>query len=305
MAAAWSALIKQIWQEKMKTGINLPPIPDIEAAGKWLSLYSEAGYDAVEFDADMFPLITGGKPEARWVRIVEKLLAAYDFTYTMHIGYGVDLRSSDNFEAHRKTLFSSIDVAADTGCVLLNLHYEKKSSSPEVEQRFLDAHIEAAEYADEKKLTLAIENIEVEYTEPVFEFVQKVNRKNFVLNYDIGHGYLASSYIGFDFLDSIKRAAPLLGHLHISDNTGVFEPLRITDRSVYDRMPMGYRIALGRGDIHIPPLWGNIPYRDVFSIIKDYDGIVLCEFYAELYKPFLREIRENVEAMIASVRREN
>ncbi len=286
----------------MKIGINLPPVNDPAAAERYLSEFQEAGYEAVEFDADMFPIIIGGRLDSRWLSLLKKTLSAHSFTYTMHIGYGVDLRNSDGFETHRKTLFSSIDAASEINAVLLNLHYEKKSDSDFIENRFLEAHIEAAEYAEKKGITLAMENIEVEFVDPVIDFVKKVSKKNFVLNYDIGHGFLASSYIGFDFLQSIRKAAPHLGHLHISDNTGVFEPLRITDRSVYDRLPMGYRIALGRGDIHIPPLWGNIPYDEVFKILKNYDNIVLCEFYTELFRPFFREIREGVETVINKAR---
>ncbi len=286
----------------MKIGINLPPVTRPETASKWLSDFSDAGYQAVEFDADMFPLITGGKLEKRWLPVLKNLLADYSFTYTMHIGYGVDLRSEDDFDTHRNTLFSSIEAAAESGCVLLNLHYEKQSNSAEIEKRFLESHIEAAEYAEKLGITLAMENIEVEYADPVMEFVKKVNRKNFVLNYDTGHGFLASTYIGFDYLDSIRKSAPLLGHLHISDNTGIFEPLRITNRSVYDSLPMSYRIALGRGDIHIPPLWGRIPYEEIFKILKDYDGIVLCEFNSELYRPFLKQIRQDIESLIKKTR---
>jgi sugar phosphate isomerase/epimerase len=65
---------------------------------------------------------------------------------------------------------------------------------------------------------------------------------------------------------------------------------------------MGYRIALGRGDIHVPPLWGKIPYDKVFSILKDYDKIVLCEFYTELFSPFYKEIKEDVQALIIKSR---
>lgn len=282
----------------MKIGINLPSIPDTKAIEKWLISYEEAGFETVEFDAGLFPMIIGGKLERRWIKVWEQLLSKHNFIYTMHIGYGIDLRSKENFEIHKNALFSSIEAASETGCILLNLHYEKKSDDASIESRFLDSHIEAAEFAEKKGIKLAIENIEVEFVDPVIDFVKKVNKKNFVMNYDIGHGYLASSYLGFDFLDSVKKAAPLLGHLHISGNTGSFEPLRITNRAVYDSLPMGYRIAVGSGDIHVPPLWGSIPYKEIFTILKDYNDIVLCEFYAELFKPFLKEIREETEKLI-------
>ncbi len=44
----------------------------------------------------------------------------------MHIGYGIDLRDTENYELQEKALLSSIEAASETGSYLLNLHYEKK-----------------------------------------------------------------------------------------------------------------------------------------------------------------------------------
>ncbi len=162
---------------------------------------------------------------------------------------------------------------------------------------FLEGHLKACDRAEKLGVELTIENIEVEHVDPVIDFVKDVNRKNFKMNYDIGHGFLASDYLGFDFLESIKKAVPVLGHLHFSDNTGKFEMLRINNRPVYDSLPMGNRFALGRGDIHLPPLWGNIPYDKVAEILKGYDKTVICEFYAEYFIPFLGDVRKNTAAL--------
>ncbi len=281
----------------MKMGINLPGVREPDGIRTWLKRFCDAGYEAVEFNADIFPMVIGGRLNRKMTGFVSSLIHEYPLSYSMHIGYGIDLRDDDNYELQEKALFSSIEAAAETGCTLLNLHYEKKSDSAFIEERFLEGHLKACDKAEKEGIELAIENIEVEFVDPVIDFVKKVDRKNFVMNYDIGHGFLASDYLGFDFFESVKKAAPLLGHLHISGNTGKFEKLRITNRPVYDNLPMGNRFALGRGDIHLPPLWGDIPYDRIAEILKDYDKTIICEFYAEYFVPFLKEIREDAEKL--------
>ena len=278
----------------MKIGINLPSsVSNPEEIRTWLKRFCDAGFETVEFSADSLPLIIGGELNRKMTDLVKNILNDFPLSYSMHIGYGIDLRDTENYLLQEKSLMASICAAAETGCNLLNLHYEKKSDSDEIEERFLEGHLKACDYAGEKGIDLTIENIEVEFVDPVIDFVKKVNRDNFKMNYDIGHGFLASDYLGFDFLESIKKSLPVLGHLHFSDNTGKFEMLRITDRPVYDNLPMGNRFALGRGDIHLPPLWGNIPYDKIAEILKGYDKTVICEFYAKYFIPFLAEIREN------------
>ncbi len=280
----------------MKIGINLPEkLTDSYDIKLWLKRFCDAGYEVVEYCSDMLPMIIGGKLNREITLFMKKLTDEFPLTYSMHIGYGIDLRDTENYELQENSLMSSIEAAAETGCILLNLHYEKKSDSREVEERFLEGHLKACDYAEKLGIDLAIENIELEYVNPVIDFVKEVNRKNFKMNYDIGHGFLASDYLKFDFFESIKKSIPVLGHLHFSDNTGKFEKLRISNRPVYDNLPMGNRFALGRGDIHLPPLWGNIPYNKIAEILKDYDKIIICEFYTEYFIPFLKDIRINTE----------
>ena len=284
----------------MKIGINLPDtVSNPDEIRIWLKRFSDAGFESVEFSADSLPLIIGGELNRKMTDLVKKILKEFSFSYSMHIGYGIDLRDTEHYRLQEDSLMASIRAASETGCSLLNLHYEKKSDSAEIEERFLEGHLKACDYAEELGIDLAIENIEVEFVDPVIDFVKKVDRDNFTMNYDIGHGFLASDYLGFDFLESIKKSLPVLGHLHFSDNTGKFEMLRITDRPVYDNLPMGNRFALGRGDIHLPPLWGKIPYDKVAEILKGYDKTVICEFYVKYFIPFLGEVRENTAQLFS------
>ncbi len=280
-------------------GINLPNESyDPETTRRYLYLFKENGFDAVEICLDTYPLIIDGHINEAWVEYVDHMFREFPFAYSAHIGRGLDLRDIENREKHKSVLMSSIDICARLGFSPLVLHYEVKSRNSEVERLFFEAHRKAANYAQQKGVLLVIENIEVELIEPVIQLVAEVNSPNLRLAFDTGHAFLASKYFKFDFIEAFKKTLPYLAHLHLSDNTGNFEELRITDRAKYDALPMGYRIEYGRGDIHLPPYFGKIPYNELFSLLENYNGMFICEYYAERFLPFGKLIQHKVREEI-------
>ncbi len=287
----------------IRVGVNLPNSgSDPGRMDDALSAFEADGFDCVELSLESFPLIIGGEVCREYLDVVRDTLAKHRLAYSAHVSLGVDLRDTPNFDFQKKTLFSSIDACSALGANPLVLHFELESKDTRVEERFLEAHCEAADRAAGLGLDLCIENIEVERMEPVVRFVRQVDRPNFRMNFDTGHAFLASRYFHFDFLESLRMALPLLGHVHLNDNTGVFEELRITDRPRYDHLSMGYRRAFGRGDIHIPPFWGAIPFGEVFALLKDYRGMFMCEYAAQDFKPFNRSVQEKVRLAIQAAR---
>jgi len=280
-------------------GINLPNSSyDPAAARRHFGIFRENGFDAVEICLDTWPLIIDGEICEPWVGYLESLVKEFPFRYSAHIGRGLDLRDLGRKEKHRAVLKASIDICARLGFSPLVLHYEVKSCDQEVEKYFIEAHREAAKYAEQKGVLIVVENIEVELVDPVIELVAAVDAKNLRMAFDTGHAFLASHYFKFDFMDAFKKTLPYLAHLHLSDNTGIFEELRIYDRPKYDALPMGYRIEYGRGDIHLPPYFGKIPYDELFSLLGNYKGMFICEYYVERFLPFgeivQRRVREGV-----------
>ncbi len=289
--------------EEVLIGINLPSVgSEPDYIRKKLSTIAEDGFNCVEISLDTVPLIINGEIKKDYVTFLKELLSEYHFIYTGHIGRGVDLRNLENFELQKKVLFSSIEVSSLLGINLLVLHYEQQSKDLLTEKMFLKVHEEASDFAATLGLTLCLENIEVERIDPVVDFVKKINRENFLLTFDTGHAYLSARYFHFNFLDSLREALPFLGHVHLSDNAGVFEKLRITDRPVYDSLPRGYRFTFARGDIHIPPFWGEIPFKDIFSLLREYRGIFICEYNSEDFIPFNKSVQQSVRAAVMEAR---
>ena len=290
-------------------GVNLPATSDPYATGKKLEAFRENGFDAVEVSLDSFPLIIDGKPCNAWIDYSKGMLSEFPFSYSAHIGRGLNLRDTGNLEKHMEVLTTSIDICSRLSFSPLVLHYELKSRDRKVERDFLQAHREAADYAAKHGITIVVENIEVELVDPVIDFVAEVDSPNLRLAFDTGHAFLASRYFHFDFLESFRKGLPFLVHIHLSDNTGNFEELRITDRWAYDSLPMGMRFEYGRGDIHLPPFFGKVPYNELFDMLfstyPQWEGMFVCEYYSDMFLPFNREVQEKVRRSIIEARERN
>ena len=287
---------------EIRVGSSAPGTTDPAALRSSLTRLEGDGFDWAEISLDMFPLIIGGRICRDWVAHLRGLLGEFSLGFSGHIGRDVDLRDRDKADLQKKVLHASIEVCGVLGLNPLVLHFEVASKDPATEKRFLEEHLEAADFAASLGVTLCIENIEVETVDPVIDFVEKASHPNLRMNFDTGHAWLASKYFGFDFLGSLRRSLPVLGHMHLSDNTGVFEELRITDRPRYDTMPAGYRMTFGRGDIHLPPYWGSIPFDEVFQILHDYSGVFVCEYKSSRFLPFNRSVQERVRTAISGSR---
>jgi len=115
-----------------------------------------------------------------------------------------------------------------------------------------------------------------------------VGRDNVGITLDVGHAYIASNYYGFDFLDAIALASPLVRHIHVHDNFGT--PAGLDRRQIV-------LIAEGKGDLHMPVGWGKIPYREVFSRLKGYEGVVLLELKPR-YDAYLEDALLGVRSLL-------
>lgn len=118
--------------------------------------------------------------------------------------------------------------------------------------------------------------------------VQRIDRPNVGLTLDCGHAYIASHYYDFDYLRAIEIALPYTRHLHVHDDFG--KPAGLDRR-------LSVLIPNGKGDLHMPIGWGEIPYREVFSRLRDYNynGVLLLEInprYGAFYKDALQETRD-------------
>lgn len=284
-------------------GINTNGINNIDSLIQGIREHKENGFDLVEISLDICPLIIAGKINAPFVKYFHQQIKACDMLYSAHIGTGLNIRSRDHFEIHKDALFSSIDVCAESEIPTLVLHFEEASPYTYLEERFYEVHFQAAEHAARRGVLLFMENIEVENYKPVLEMVKTLNHSFFKMNLDFGHLFLSARHFGYSFEDAVRECAPYVGHCHLNDNPGIFDPMRLSNFDLYRTKPMGMRISFGEGDIHMPPFTCNVPLEFGIGELKkhNYRGVYICEYMNSMFKPFNREIQERVRSRVEAL----
>ena len=285
-------------------GVNCEKAEDCDFE-KTLRRAEDCGYEAAEIDLDILPFILDGELCARVVDYAKEAMARFRLRYSAHVSSALDMRSTSDFDAQRNLLFRSIDVCSLLGIGLLNVHYEADSRIEWVERRFRDAYREAAQYAQEKRVVLSIENIEIEDYRRVLDCVSEVGHDNFRFTLDTGHLFLACAYFGGEFEAAVEQCMPFVGHVHLNDNTGRFMPMRIADFEGYKRVSLSYRNLFGLGDLHLPPYFGKLPFDMVFEKLLRKQGtgdiLLICEYNREEFRPFEREICRTVGRKIGKI----
>ncbi|MBA3061605.1 sugar phosphate isomerase/epimerase [bacterium] len=264
-----------------------------------LTYLEEAGFEYLEVSADVVDTISGGKIIPKKIDKLLQLLERHKFKYTAHIHNGIDLRDNQDREFQLESFKSSIEFAGIIGAELLVCHFEKESNDPTKESLFREAILKGLEYAKKWKLKIGIENIEIEKFSKVVNFVKEINEPDIILVLDVGHAFLSEHYFGENFFESIKIAASIVGHIHLSDNFGRFEKMRLENFDLYRVSSYTNRLNLGRGDLNLPPGWGTIPFKEVLEILKDYQGIVILEYYHDKYLDFNPDILKETKALFS------
>ena len=255
-----------------------------------LCYLKEAGFEYLEVSADVVDTIGGGKIIPRKFKKLINLLDKYNFKLTAHIPNGIDLRDRKDREFQLDFFMSSIEFAGRIGAELLVCHFEKSSDDPAAESLFREAILKGYDYAKKWNLKLGIENIEIEKLSKVASFIRKINEPDIMLALDLGHAFLSENYFKNDFLQSIKEVADLVGHIHLSDNFGRFEGMRVKNFDLYRVSSYTTRLNLGRGDLNLPPGWGSLPVEKSLKILNNYKGIVVLEYYHDKYLDFNGDI---------------
>jgi sugar phosphate isomerase/epimerase len=103
---------------------------------------------------------------------------------------------------------------------------------------------------------------------PIVRQLEAVDHPGVGMTLDVAHLYLAAHDLGFPYLEAVSEAAPWVRHIHATDNFG---RLDTGCPGEGDRRPYG------EADLHLPPGWGSIPFREVFARLPDYHDDVILE----------------------------
>lgn len=278
-----------------RMGITVANTGDLD---RELSFVHDLGYEAVELAPDAFNLLFNGELHSPLVNDVVPVLKRHRFQYSVHSPAALDLRDIKDHAVHVQMAEATLEFCRLIDADVLVLHFEQQSPDPTVERAFLEAVERLADRTRELRLRIGIENIEVERVAPVLEFIRRVNRPNVGLTFDVGHAFLAARYFGFDYLEAVRAARPSLIHLHVTDNFGRYDPLRLENFTLYRTQRPRDILPVGRGDLHLPVGWGAIPYDETFAALRGYDGSVITEYRYDLFRAHAAGLAQELRARL-------
>ncbi len=262
-----------------------------------LTLAGRLGYDAVEVGMDGAGIVFGGRLHPQLLRQAREEFARHRFAYSVHSPSSLNLRDRANREIQLMLARATLEFCKALGARVLVVHFEQRSPDPEDEAAFEDAIRLLSDEAGD--VLLGIENIEVERVEPVIACVRRINRPNVAMTLDIGHAYLAATQFRFEFFDAIKAALPYARHVHVNDNFGRYDPLRLENFTLYRTQTPADTFPLGKGDLHLPVRWGGIPLERVFDILNGFQGTVIHEYRYNLFLPSAEEDYARARSLVA------
>ena len=309
----------------LKTSGTMFTPPQLEAG---LEHLKQVGFPLVEINPALFPMIFDG--ELRPKRLAEFLAVTKrsGLRFSIH-GYDrLNLAYDPRHDLCKKIMRALIELCAAAGATRLVYHSGLQAlddvrtgvraallTDDELEEgarREVKALKELGAIAADAGVIICMENLDPHLWEhtifrgfgrpdsdidkhlkrlrigPIVRQLEAVNHPNVRMTLDVGHLHMSSYDRGFSYLDAVSEAAPWVRHLHVSDNFG--------------RLDAGYSIerdrwAFGEADMHMPPGWGIIPYRDVFARLPDYRDDMVLEILVD-FDHNLAEARENIRGFL-------
>jgi sugar phosphate isomerase/epimerase len=232
----------------------------------------DCGYDYVEVSPASWRMWVGGRVDQRRLKQLVAVLDKFRdrLGYTFHLPGETNLFDVADLDYHQALLEAGLEVGKAVGATALAYHAGYRLALPagtskpmqELMARERDILLSHADEVASWGGNISIEThgfIEnASYTafpEMHARFVESIDHPGIGVCIDFGHSFLSSQWNGFDYLEGIARLAPLTTHFHVQDNMGI---------SAYSGRTS---LALGRGDLHLAPGDGAVPFNEVFSTI--------------------------------------
>jgi len=252
-----------------------------------LGRFQTVGFTHVELSVHGVGAMVNGALLPERVKEVCRILAGFDLHYTVHAPNPLNLMNQTDPATEKRLLASSIEFAGAVGAEILVCH----SGRYRPEEHF-GLPRPPLSLRDEERLWAA----EVRALQELSPVAAACGVRLCLEN---ARPYLdGSPYCYAEHLDELLRMVrqavreirPCVRHIHLHDNFG--KACASYEKKQYEL------VATGRGDLHLPPGWGEIPMREMFELLDDYSGVVLLELRPR-YGGFLPEILENARRLCA------
>jgi sugar phosphate isomerase/epimerase len=211
----------------------------------------------------------------------------------------MNLMDAAHHDLHRAVCRAMIEATGALGAGVLVVHggvWERGLAPAEVERRRrmeADALRELGEVAARHGVMLALENLpplphipETHDAWGIAAQVAAVAHPQVGATLDIGHAAMMAAAKQQDLAASIAAMAPHVVHLHLQDQFGRLDTIRLPGS--------GEKLAYGTGDLHAPPGWGEMPFDALLPALTPRAGTVMIY---ELSETFVRFVPETAAAL--------
>jgi sugar phosphate isomerase/epimerase len=271
-----------------------------------LAAVAEAGFTHAELDATHWDVIVGGRLHGsqlrRWTSAIEPFRESLRFT--LHGPLDVNLFDLADRSLHVRLLRAGLELAAALNAEIVVYHPGRRLLPPsgssvtmdellQAERETLVSAIEAATGWDgELSVETMTGYVSGDYTYAIWpkqlaRQIEAIAHPRVGACIDFGHMFFTAAYFGFDMLEGLARLAPLTNHFHVQDLFAA-------------EAPHGGSIGLGRGDLHLPPGWGEIPFATYLAQVTfPRQPVFLVESWGLRFEHALNEIRSECERLMA------
>jgi sugar phosphate isomerase/epimerase len=279
---------------------------------KELAYYREIGFSHVELGPHGVGAIVGGRLAQERLREVRALLAGQPLGVVVHGPNPLNLMNRTPGATDREGFLACIEFTAAVGAAVMVYHagrYLAEEDFLAVPQPYPVEAEQSAMWEQEREelramgeeaarcgVVIAVENARPYLNAPHYCYaeslvklaamVKEVDHPNVGVTLDMGHAYLSACRYNYDLCEGIAAVAPFVRHVHIHDNFG-----RCCHS--YERK-QNEMAVMGRGDMHMPIGWGEVPAREIFARLPDYRGLVTVELrprYRDFYRDALGAVR--------------
>lgn len=223
------------------------------------------GLDMIELPLCELDLLVGCRMVGERVARLKAAMAGRGFRWSGHGAIGLNFLDDEaRLPMHRATARAYVELAAEIGAGRLVIHSGQHGRLDEAEitrryARQREELLALADFAASHGVLVCVENVFGHEGGPGTALPGELARELAAIPHpaltgtlDFSHGYIHSTARGADFVTGALAMMPLSRHLHIHDSFGI-------PKTIWTYNP-AEDVAMGMGDLHLPPGWGNLPF---------------------------------------------
>lgn len=193
-----------------------------------IDIFSEAGFEGIDFNADLEEYFTD-KHDEKFYRDIKEYANEKGIVFAQtHAPFGSSFTEEERTKKRFDEIVKSMEHSSYLGADMIVIHpckhinYKENNNYDFMMEYNLDFYKRLIPYAEKYDIKIAIENIEDSVTETpkgLLELINTLDNDVFTICYDVGHANIC----GQNPADMIRALGNRIGCTHIHDNDGIHD----------------------------------------------------------------------------------